>query len=110
MIGIEPSPMQPTFPVPPTGDIASSPRRGSLGRTCLGMLLVAVSLLAHLMGTVSAASAQDEVERVFVVPIHGTIEPGIGHFLERSLNEAADAGATAVILDLQTPGGRLDTV
>lgn len=110
MIGIEPSPMQPTFPVPPTGDIASSPRRGSLGRTRLGMLLVAVSLLAHLMGTVSAASAQDEVERVFVVPIHGTIEPGIGHFLERSLNEAADAGATVVILDLQTPGGRLDTV
>jgi membrane-bound serine protease (ClpP class) len=44
------------------------------------------------------------------VPIHGTIEPGVGHFLARSLDEAADTGATLVILDINTPGGRLDTV
>ncbi len=47
---------------------------------------------------------------VFVIPIHGEIEPGIGSFLERSLDEAEDAGASAVILDISSPGGRLDTV
>jgi membrane-bound serine protease (ClpP class) len=47
---------------------------------------------------------------VVVIPINGVIEPGIGHFLERSLDEAESLGATAVILDINTPGGRLDTV
>ncbi|MBA3379033.1 MAG: nodulation protein NfeD, partial [Chloroflexia bacterium] len=44
------------------------------------------------------------------MPIQGTIEPGIANFLERSLEEAADAGATYVVLDINTPGGRLDSV
>jgi len=49
-------------------------------------------------------------EQVYVVPIRGTIEPGIAHFLERSLDEAEEAGASVVVLDINTPGGRLDTV
>jgi membrane-bound serine protease (ClpP class) len=63
-----------------------------------------------LIAPLSPSAAQTGQPIVYVVPIHGTIEPGIGHFLDRALDEAAEQGATAVILDINTPGGRLDTV
>jgi len=45
---------------------------------------------------------------VFRVPIEGVIELGLAPFVERSLREAAAAGASVVILDIDTPGGRVD--
>jgi membrane-bound serine protease (ClpP class) len=42
------------------------------------------------------------------VPVQGTIEQGLAPFIERSLREAAAAGASAVILEIETPGGRID--
>jgi membrane-bound serine protease (ClpP class) len=75
-------------------------------------LLAGLFLLAGcLLHTAGPAIAQDPTgDLVVVIPIRGTIEPGIGHFLERSLDEAAEDGADLVILDIETPGGRLDTV
>jgi membrane-bound serine protease (ClpP class) len=76
--------------------------------------LLIMSLGVLLPTLAPDAAAQDDPaatgDIVYVVPIQGTIEPGIGAFLERSLDEAADAGATYVVLDINTPGGRLDTV
>ncbi len=78
----------------------------------LGILLVAIALLTPLFAQPGLAQggAGASSELVVVIPIRGTIEPGVGHFLERSLDEAESRGATAVILDINTPGGRLDTV
>lgn len=45
---------------------------------------------------------------IYRVPIRGTIELGLAPFVERSLEEAQQAGAAAVILELETPGGRVD--
>lgn len=45
---------------------------------------------------------------VFRVPVTGTIELGLSPFVARSLSEAETAGAAAVVLDLDTPGGRVD--
>ena len=45
---------------------------------------------------------------VFRVPVHGTIELGLAPFVERSLRDAQASGARAVILDIETPGGRID--
>jgi membrane-bound serine protease (ClpP class) len=42
------------------------------------------------------------------VPVRGTIELGLAPFVERSIEEAGHAGAAAVILELETPGGRVD--
>jgi membrane-bound serine protease (ClpP class) len=42
------------------------------------------------------------------IPIEGVIELGLAPFVERSLREAASMGASAVILDIETPGGRVD--
>jgi len=45
---------------------------------------------------------------VYRVPVHGVIELGLAPFVERSIREAQQAGAAAVILELETPGGRVD--
>lgn len=42
---------------------------------------------------------------VYIVPLKGEVDPGWGHFLERSLEEAAAADAAAVVLEIDTPGG-----
>jgi membrane-bound serine protease (ClpP class) len=45
---------------------------------------------------------------VVLIPIHGDIELGLAPFVERSLDEARVSGAAAAILDIETPGGRVD--
>lgn len=42
------------------------------------------------------------------VPVTGTIELGLAPFIARSIREAEESGAAAVILDIDTPGGRID--
>lgn len=77
------------------------------------MLMVVSALIsASLTSPGFAQGPGDDTSSglVVVIPINGAIEPGIGHFLERSLADAEADGATAVILDINTPGGRLDTV
>lgn len=59
-------------------------------------------------GRVSVADAQDADRTVVRVPITGTIELGLAPFVARSLDEAWEAGASAVVLDIDTPGGRVD--
>lgn len=66
----------------------------------------AAALVASLAAVVSPAQAQ---VTVYVVPVEGVIEMGLAPFIERSLREAAAAGAAAVILDIDTPGGRVDS-
>lgn len=74
----------------------------------LGLSGAASGLLGGT-GPSSAVAQSPGAGAVYVIPIHGTIQPGAEHFLARSLDDAADAGATTVILDIDTPGGRLDT-
>jgi membrane-bound serine protease (ClpP class) len=45
---------------------------------------------------------------VYVVPIAGMIDLGLAPFVQRVLDEAAGAGAAAVILEINTFGGRVD--
>ena len=45
---------------------------------------------------------------VLRVPIEGVIELGLAPFVERSIREAQAMGASALILDVDTPGGRVD--
>src|SRR4029077_1618539 len=45
---------------------------------------------------------------VYVAPIEGIIDLGLAPFVQRVLDEAIDAGADAVILEINTFGGRLD--
>lgn len=45
---------------------------------------------------------------MYRIPVTGVIENGLAPFVARSLKEARAAGASAAILDLDTPGGRVD--
>ncbi|MDQ3539368.1 MAG: nodulation protein NfeD [Chloroflexota bacterium] len=79
----------------------------------LGVVLFAIALISGsdaAPGVAQGGGGGTSSGLVVVIPIQGVIEPGIGHFLERSLDDADSRGATAVILDINTPGGRLDTV
>jgi membrane-bound serine protease (ClpP class) len=69
------------------------------------MPLVAFAFLA-LFG--AAGLAQDKRPVVYVAPIEGTIDLGLAPYVQRVLDQAADAGAAAVILDINTFGGRVD--
>lgn len=66
-------------------------------------------LVASLLWT-DRAAAQDGDGAVYVIEISKTIDLGLAPYLERVLDEAKDAGAAAVIIEINTPGGRLDAV
>lgn len=64
--------------------------------------------LAAMFGALFVPGHAQAPSTVYVVPVTGVIEMGLAPFIERSLAEAAAAGAAAVILDIDTPGGRVD--
>lgn len=55
-----------------------------------------------------AASAAAQGPVVYRIPVTGVIENGLAPFVARGLAEAASAGASLVVLDIDTPGGRVD--
>ena len=78
-------------------------RRGRRGRWGL----VAFGLLAVLLPG-AVLLPQDARPVVYVAPIKGVIDLGLAPFVARVLDEAAGAGAAAVILEINTFGGRVD--
>jgi membrane-bound serine protease (ClpP class) len=67
--------------------------------------IVAIGLLGLL--SVPLLSAQNRAI-VYVAPIEGMIDLGLAPFVRRVLDEADKAGAAAVILKINTFGGRVD--
>jgi membrane-bound serine protease (ClpP class) len=70
-------------------------------------LSIGGALLAIVMSSV-LLPAQTGRPVVYVVPIAGVIDLGLAPFVSRVLEEATNAEATAVILDINTFGGRVD--
>lgn len=77
---------------------------GRVARLLAGLLLLVCGVGVHL------GSAQPQGERpvVVVVPIEGMIDLGLVPFVQRSLAEATQAGAAAVVFEIETFGGRVD--
>lgn len=68
-----------------------------------GILLLVLSFLVLLPSLpVNAAD-------VYRIPIQNEVEKGLFAFLERAFNEAEEADAELVILDIDTPGGFVDS-
>lgn len=75
------------------------------------ILALSCLLVMVLPGITLRAWAQPETRQpVVIIPIRGTIGPGLGSFLDRAIDEAEADNASTIILDINTPGGRLDTV
>jgi membrane-bound serine protease (ClpP class) len=69
-----------------------------------------ISLLAGLtsLGTVEAREVVGRGD-VAVIPLRGEVAPSLALFLRRAEKEAERNGASAIILDMDTYGGRLDS-
>jgi membrane-bound serine protease (ClpP class) len=61
-----------------------------------------------LLGAAVAVDGQPPGRVVYVAPIEGIIDLGLAPFVQRVLGEATEAGAAAVILNVDTFGGRVD--
>jgi membrane-bound serine protease (ClpP class) len=77
------------------------------GRRALALWAVAAALLA-VPGLAPAARAQGARPTVFVARLEGIIDLGLAPFVQRVLDEAAAGNAAAVVLDINTFGGRVD--
>ncbi|WP_186673458.1 nodulation protein NfeD [Sporosarcina sp. BP05] len=72
-----------------------------IGRIILFILFVS-AFAFPLLETGAATS------KVYKVPIENVVEKGLYAFLQRSFAEAEEAGADAIILEINTPGGFTD--
>jgi membrane-bound serine protease (ClpP class) len=63
----------------------------------LGILLLALPVRAVTAGS------------IVVLPATGVVDPIMAEYIQGSLNGAADGGAKAVVIKLNTPGGALDS-
>lgn len=76
-----------------------------LNRIVICLLLIMAGVLS---GSLYVAGA-DRQEQLVFIPIKGMIEPGQVSFVERSLDKANRMGAKKVVLDIDTPGGLIDS-
>lgn len=66
-------------------------------------------LLICFIAVFFAAPATAQVpQTVYVIPVKETIEPGLAKFMERNYLEAEKMRADLVLLEVDTPGGRID--
>lgn len=68
----------------------------------------AIALAGIASAGLSDSAAAQVAGSVVRVPVTGVVELGLAPFIERSLEEATAAGAVALVLDMDTPGGRVD--
>jgi membrane-bound serine protease (ClpP class) len=73
------------------------------------IVLVVILLFAGFSIAPPQVQPATDGEIVYIVPLDGPVEAGLQRFLQRSFLEAEQAGATAIILELNTPGGRVDS-
>jgi membrane-bound serine protease (ClpP class) len=72
-----------------------------------GLLVLPLALPTPPVGAQSDTAADAAVH---VVVVDGEIDLGIAALLERAVREAGEDGAAALIVRIDTPGGRLDAV
>jgi membrane-bound serine protease (ClpP class) len=80
------------------------PRVAWLSRHATTMLV----MLAAALFLAAPAPADESRPVVYVIPVDGIIDLGLAPFMARVLDDAAEAEAAAVILEINTFGGRVD--
>ena len=76
------------------------------GLKLLFLALLVIPVAAGLGGSLIAAASPTNVEVLTVV---GTIVPVISDYIDRGISQAEEKGATVCIIELDTPGGLLDS-
>jgi membrane-bound serine protease (ClpP class) len=76
------------------------------GLKLLFLVLLVIPIAAGLGGSLIAAASPTTVE---VLTVDGTIVPVIADYIDRGISQAEENGATVCIIELNTPGGLLDS-
>jgi len=76
------------------------------GLKLLFLALLVIPVAAGLGGSLIAAASPTNVE---VLTVDGTIVPVISDYIDRGIRQAEEKGATVCIIELDTPGGLLDS-
>jgi len=76
------------------------------GLKLLFLALLVIPIAAGLGGSLIAAASPTTVE---VLTVDGTIVPVIADYIDRGISQAEENGATVCIIELNTPGGLLDS-
>jgi len=72
-------------------------------------LLLALLLIPLFASAQQPEASQEKKQKVVIIPIRDQIAPPVLYILRRGLKTAIEQGADTVILNMETPGGRLDT-
>ncbi len=70
---------------------------------------VETNAASAIASAITATASETTAPLVFVIPVEDMIERGLLYVVRRSFEEAVRENATAIILDMNTPGGRVDT-
>src|SRR5690242_21957806 len=76
------------------------------------MKMFAISIfVAYLLGSSASALAREAIVKggVVVVPLRGEVAPSLLTFMRRAVKTAESNEASAIIFDMNTYGGQLDT-
>jgi membrane-bound serine protease (ClpP class) len=77
-----------------------------IGFRLLFLALIVISVAAGLGGSVMAAANPTTVE---ILRVDGIIVPVVADYIDRGITQAEDRNATVCIVELNTPGGLLDS-
>jgi len=69
-------------------------------------LVFFISLLAGALASANVSAANQSIE---VLHVEGIIVPVVADYIDRGIEQAESKGSTAVIIQLSTPGGLMDT-
>src|SRR6266545_2294607 len=75
------------------------------------MKKLSILVLVAILSTLGIGHAREVIHKgdVVIVPMSGEISPSLLTFLRRALKSAEGSGATAIIFEMNTYGGRLDS-
>ncbi|AOZ91727.1 NfeD family protein [Paenibacillus crassostreae] len=83
-----------------------------IGLSLILFVLFAGQFIPSLGETVHATTETKEVGNrgiVYIIPVEQNIERGLEKFMERGFEEAKSMDASLIVLEINTPGGRIDT-
>ena len=72
-------------------------------------LLIGISTIAAIAIAISGG-AQAADNRIDVLHVDGTITPVSANYIDRGINQAEQDGAVACIIELDTPGGLMESM
>lgn len=73
------------------------------------IIFVSICCMLTFFHTCKAESGPNNKAYVYVIPVEGVIDNGLAVFVERAINEAEKVQAKALIFEIDTPGGEVNS-